>query len=130
MRSIRRRRTAAAAFAIVAMLCNVAAGLICMGLAAQGALGAPADPFAQVICSEHGLKAVSPAEEQSPEKGKHDLCQLCLAAASLAVAPPTPAQSSIISHALAAWDTPAPATTFAQALRRNGFESRGPPLPV
>ena len=110
------------------MFCNVVAGFLCLVPAAQRALGAPADQFAQIICSEHGLKALSPADEQPPSKGQRDLCELCLAAASLAVAPPTPAPWSIISHPLAVWDAPAPATTFAQALRRSGFESRGPPL--
>jgi hypothetical protein len=112
------------------MLCNLTAGLICLVSAAQGALGAPPDQLGQIICSEHGPVRLPPVDDQPASERTLGLCQHCLAAASTAVEPRLAMLPSPVAHPIDRAVAPVSATTFAEALRRSGLESRGPPLPA
>jgi hypothetical protein len=130
MRALRRHRTLIAWLAIVALLGNVAAGLLAPAFAQRGASDWPADLLGpQVICSEHNDQVPASGDGKAPQ-APDTHCLMCLAAPALsfivlvtaAVLLLPPARRT--GFALQLYDT------LADRLRRAGLGSRAPPLPA
>ena len=129
MGALRRHRTLIAWFAIVALVGNLAVGLLSPAFSQRSASDWPADLLGPaVICSEHGDRTIAPGDGKAPDPAPH--CLMCLAA---------PVFALIV--ALAATFLLAPPTdrgplalrlrdVLADRLRRSGLGSRAPPLPA
>jgi hypothetical protein len=130
MGKIRRHRTLIGWIAIVALLSNVVAGLFCSAPSKAGPFDYPQDLLgAMVICTEHGVQMLASGDgEGGKAPGKP--CQLCLAAAAIALLLVFVALGSLLPLPPSRRNAFEFVPTFAGGLRRAGLGSRAPPLPA
>jgi hypothetical protein len=127
MRTLRRHRTSIGWFAMVAMLCNLTAAILCAVQSGQRvAADAGGWPAMLVICSEHGSMTV-PADDGGVPADPAKPCQFCLVAAALALAAVFVLLGASLAPARRLGFSAVFLQTFAGALRRAGLGSRAPP---
>ena len=113
---------------MVAMMCNLAAAILCSVQSVRDAsAGGSGLPALLVICSEHGTMTL-PADDGTPAPAEPSKsCQFCLAAASLALAAIFVVLATLLSPAARLGFCEILLENLADALRRAGLGSRAPP---
>jgi hypothetical protein len=129
MGGIRRHRKIIAWVAIMGLIGNLVAAMLCC-VPANGAFADAADALLgpAVICSDH--PAATSATVDDTDSPPIASCPLCLTAAAVALVFALAAIILLMPLPARGWIAFVCATTPADALRRTGLGSRAPPLPA
>jgi len=127
MGALRRHRGIAAWLALFALVGHLFATAMCPPPAKHGAIDIPPElASAYVLCSGGEV----PTGDPTTDKSKNP-CEMCLAAASLKLILAIVAIVSLFTLVPARpWRAPAFVLAFKDFLRRDGLQSRAPPLPA
>ena len=127
MGGIRRYRALIAWVALVALVGNLAAGMLCFVPLKSAALDLPPELAAAMeMCADHSKPA--PADEPAPAHTKQ--CQICTAATLLSFILLVAALLGLVAPARPRWFASRFVSVLADDLRRAGLNSRAPPLPA
>jgi hypothetical protein len=127
MGALRRHRGIAAWLALFALVGHLFATALCPPTTKHGAIDIPPElAAAYVLCSGNDVPSGDPA----PAKSK-TACDMCLAAATLKLLFAIAAIVTILAPAVPRpWRVPTFVLAFKDFLRRDGLQSRAPPLPA
>jgi hypothetical protein len=127
MGGIRQYRALIAWVALVALVGNLAAGMLCFVPLKFAALDLPPELAAAMeMCADHGKPA--PGDDPVPAPSKP--CQICTAATLLSFILLVAVLLGLVAPARPRWFASRFISTLADELRRAGLGSRAPPLPA
>ena len=127
MSGIRQYRALIAWVALVALVGNLAAGMLCFVPLKSAALDLPPELAAAMeMCADHGKPV--PGDDPVPAPSKP--CQICTAAILLSLTLLVAALLGLIAPARPRWFASRFVPSLADGLRRAGLSSRAPPLPA